>query len=337
MEKRIFSGIQPSGKPHLGNYLGAIQHWVRIQSEGECLFCLVDLHAITNGQSSPSLSSNTREMAAILLASGVDPQRSILFQQSAAPAHTLLAWILNCVARMGWLNRMTQFKEKTGKNRQAASVGLYAYPVLQAADILAYQTTHVPVGQDQKQHIELARDIAQKFNHDTESNYFTLPEPIISPTTSRVMSLRDGTVKMSKSDTSDYSRINLSDSADTISQKIVKARTDGGDIPSEPDGLAGRPEVANLVEIFAELSQASVDKICLEYAGQGFTVFKRELTELVLEHLRPISERAELLLSDTTQIDEVLRQGAIRANAIADPIVNKALELVGFYQPPNPG
>ena len=277
---RIVSGIQPTGNLHLGNYLGAIRNWVRMQNEnegGETLFFLADLHAITVYNDPAELTANTREMAAALLAAGVDPAKAILFNQARVPAHAELAWLLFCTARIGWLNRMTQFKEKSGKNREGASVGLFAYPVLQAADVLIYQTTHVPVGEDQKQHLELARDIATKFNTDFGTELFTLPDPIIPPAAARIMSLRDGTAKMSKSDPSDMARINLSDDADLVAQKIRKAKTDPEPLPESPDGLEGRPEAKNLVAIFAALGDESIESVLGRFAGQGFGAFKPAL------------------------------------------------------------
>lgn len=330
---RIFSGIQPTGKAHLGNYLGAIKQWEKLQNDGECLFCLVDLHAITVRDNAKNLSTNTREMAAILLATGIDPKRSILFQQSAVPAHTSLAWILSCTSRVGWLNRMVQFKEKSGKNREGASVGLLTYPVLQAADILAYQATHVPVGEDQKQHIELARDIAHKFNTEAKSNYFSIPEPIFPKGTARVMSLRNGLAKMSKSDPSDFSRINLSDDTDLIHKKIQKAKTDSDPIPSEPEGLKDRPEAKNLLEIFSSIRNENIESVCRQYGGQGFASFKREMAELLIATLNPITTRINSILSDSTMIDQVLTEGALKASELANPVINKAMEISGFYQP----
>lgn len=333
MTKRVFSGIQPTGNLHLGNYLGAIRNWVRMQDEAECVFCVVDLHAITVWQNPAELRAQTREMTAAILASGIDPQKSVLFNQSLVPAHAELAWVLNCVARVGWLNRMTQFKEKAGKDREGASVGLYAYPVLQAADVLAYGTTHVPVGEDQKQHIELARDIAQKFNNDYETELFVLPEPVIQGPATRVMSLRDGTKKMSKSDPSDMSRINLTDDTDTIVSKIKKAKTDPDLLPETMDGLEGRPEAQNLIGIYAALADMAPQAVLSEFAGKGFGAFKPALADLTVAKLAPIAERFRQLLADPAHVDSVLREGGAKADAIARPIVAKVYETVGFLKP----
>lgn len=330
MQGRIFSGIQPTSGIHLGNYLGAIRHWVRLQSAYECIYCLVDQHALTTLHSPEEMRANTREAAAALIAAGVDPQRSILFAQSAVPAHAQLAWVLSCVSPLGWLNRMTQFKEKSGKNREGASVGLYAYPVLQAADVLLYQTTHVPVGDDQKQHLELARDIATKFNLDTGTETFTLPEPTIPPTAARIMSLRDGNAKMSKSDPSDASRINLVDDADTIMAKIRKAKTDAEPLPSEAAGLEGRAEARNLVSIYAAMADESIDDVLARFAGQGFGAFKPALGELLVETLRPIATRLNQLKADPAAIDAALEQGAARASALARPTLDAAYAALGL-------
>lgn len=330
---RIVSGIQPTGNLHLGNYLGAIRNWVRMQNEnegGETLFFLADLHAITVYNDPAELTANTREMAAALLAAGVDPAKAMLFNQARVPAHAELAWLLFCTARIGWLNRMTQFKEKSGKNREGASVGLFAYPVLQAADVLIYQTTHVPVGEDQKQHLELARDIATKFNTDFGTELFTLPDPIIPPAAARIMSLRDGTAKMSKSDPSDMARINLSDDADTIAQKIRKAKTDPEPLPESPDGLESRPEAKNLVAIFAALGDESVESVLARFAGQGFGAFKPALAERLVERLGPIRARFLELKSDPTAIDAVLEAGAERARALAAPTLAGAYSALGL-------
>jgi tryptophanyl-tRNA synthetase len=327
---RVFSGIQPTGNLHLGNYLGAIRNWVTMQGVHECIYCIVDLHAITLRQDPKILHSSIREMAAALLASGIDPQRAILFPQSQVPAHAELAWVLMCTARMGWLNRMTQFKEKSGKDREGASVGLFTYPVLQAADILAYKATHVPVGDDQKQHLELARDIAAKFNTDMGAAFFPLPEPVIEGPATRVMSLRDGSVKMSKSDASDASRINLTDDADTIVQKIKRAKTDAEPLPSEPAGLAGRAEAANLVGLMAALTGQSVSEVLADYGGQGFGVFKPALAEVMVATVGPITERFSELRRDTTTLDAILADGAVRARAIAQPVLAQVHHMVGF-------
>lgn len=329
---RTLSGIQPTGNLHLGNYLGAIRNWVRMQDEmpGEKLYFLADLHAITVHNDPAELTANTREMAAALMAAGIDPAKAILFNQARVPAHAELGWLLFCTARIGWLNRMTQFKEKSGKNREGASVGLYAYPVLQAADVLLYQTTHVPVGDDQKQHLELARDIATKFNLDTGTETFTLPEPTIPPTAARIMSLRDGSAKMSKSDPSDASRINLVDDADTIMAKIRKARTDAEPLPSEPAGLEGRAEAKNLVSIYAAMADENVDQVLARFAGQGFGAFKPALGELLVETLRPIATRFGELKADPAAIDAALEDGAARAAALARPTIDAAYAALGL-------
>lgn len=329
---RTLSGIQPTGNLHLGNYLGAIRNWVRMQDDmpGEKLYFLADLHAITVHNDPAELTANTREMAAALMAAGIDPDKAILFNQARVPAHAELAWLLFCTARIGWLNRMTQFKEKSGKNREGASVGLYAYPVLQAADVLLYQTTHVPVGDDQKQHLELARDIATKFNLDTGTETFTLPEPTIPPTAARIMSLRDGTAKMSKSDPSDASRINLIDDPDTIMAKIRKAKTDPEPLPSEAAGLEGRAEAANLVSIYAAMADESVDQVLARFAGQGFGAFKPALGELLVETLRPIATRFADLKADPAAIDAALEAGAARAAALAKPTLDAAYAALGL-------
>jgi len=329
---RTLSGIQPTGNLHLGNYLGAIRNWVRMQDDmpGEKLYFLADLHAITVHNDPADLTANTREMAAALMAAGIDPEKAILFNQARVPAHAELAWLLFCTARIGWLNRMTQFKEKSGKNREGASVGLYAYPVLQAADVLLYQTTHVPVGDDQKQHLELARDIATKFNLDTGTETFTLPEPTIPPTAARIMSLRDGSAKMSKSDPSDASRINLIDDPDTIMAKIRKARTDADPLPSEAAGLEGRPEAKNLVSIYAAMADESVDDVLGRFAGQGFGAFKPALGEVLVETLRPIATRFVELKADPAAIDAALEAGAARASALARPTLDAAYAALGL-------
>ena len=329
---RTLSGIQPTGNLHLGNYLGAIRNWVRMQDEmpGEKLYFLADLHAITVHNDPAELTANTREMAAALMAAGIDPAKAILFNQARVPAHAELGWLLFCTARIGWLNRMTQFKEKSGKNREGASVGLYAYPVLQAADVLLYQTTHVPVGDDQKQHLELARDIATKFNLDTGTETFTLPEPTIPPTAARIMSLRDGNAKMSKSDPSDASRINLVDDADTIMAKIRKAKTDAEPLPSEAAGLEGRAEAKNLVSIYAAMADESVDQVLARFAGQGFGAFKPALGELLVESLRPMATRLTALKADPAAIDAALEDGAARATALARPTIDAAYAALGL-------
>jgi len=328
---RVVSGIQPTGGLHLGNLLGAILRWVRMQDEAQCLFFLADLHALTVDSDPTQLRANVREMAAALIASGIDPAKSILFAQSAVPAHAELAWILQCTARMGWLNRMTQFKDKSGKNKEGASVGLFTYPVLQAADVLVYNATHVPVGEDQKQHIELARDIAVKFNNDFDIELFTAPEPFIGGgTAARVMSLRDGSLKMSKSDPSDMSRINLTDDDDLIAQKIRKARTDPEPLPDDPALLAGRPEARNLVGVLAALSNESEAAILARFAGQGFGAFKPVLTEALVALLAPLRARLIELRRDTGQIDAFLAGGAERAAALAAPALSGAYRAVGL-------
>ena len=330
--QRIFSGIQPSGVPQLGNYLGALRNWVALQADNECIYCVVDLHAITVWQEPAQLANQTRELAASLIACGIDPKRHILFHQSAVPAHARLAWIFNCVARLGWLNRMTQFKDKAGKDRENVSAGLYVYPNLMAADIHAYHATHVPVGDDQKQHLELANDIAQKFNHDYGVEFFPRIEPLILGVATRVMSLRDGTKKMSKSDPSEQSRINLTDDADAIAQKIRRAKTDPEPLPSEVAGLEGRPEARNLVGIYAALADTDLDGALREHGGKGFGAFKEALSELLVAKLAPIASETRRLLADPGSVDAVLRDGAARAAAIADPIVAEAERLVGFLK-----
>ena len=328
---RVFSGIQPSGNLTLGNYLGALRRWVEMQDQGiETLYCIVDLHAITVWQDPPALARATREVAAAFLAIGLDPTRSILFNQSQVAAHAELAWVFNCVARLGWLNRMTQFKEKAGKDREASSVGLYAYPNLMAADILAYHGTQVPVGEDQKQHIELTRDIAAKFNHDYGVDFFPITEPVIEGVATRVMSLRDGTKKMSKSDPSDMSRINLTDDADTIAQKIRKARTDPEPLPETIAGLEGRAEARNLVNIYAAIAGKSAEAVVAEFAGKPFSVFKPALADLAVGHLTPITGRMKELMADPAEIDRILGKGADRAAAIAEPILARTYEIVGL-------
>ena len=330
---RVLSGVQPSGALHLGNYLGALKKFVDLQNRMECLFCVVDLHAITAWQDPALLAAQTREIAAAYLAAGVDPQKAIIFPQSAVPAHAELAWIFQCVARIGWLDRMTQFKEKTGKHKEGASVGLYTYPVLQAADILVYRATHVPVGEDQKQHLELTRDIAQKFNHDFDApGYFPLPEPLIEGPGARVMSLRDGRVKMSKSDPSDQSRINLTDDADAIAAKIRKARTDPEPLPESLEGLKDRPEAENLVGLFAALSGKTEAEVLGEYGGQGFgQSFKPALTELLVETLAPMSAEMARYAADPAQIDLILAAGAEKARILAEPVIEETKRRVGFW------
>ncbi len=332
-KNRIFSGVQPTGSLHLGNYLGAIRNWARLQDEFEAIYCVVDLHAVTAPHDPKELSRATREVTAGLIASGIDPTRSIIFNQSMVPEHAELSWLFNCVARLGWLNRMTQFKEKAGKNREQASVGLYAYPVLMAADILAYKATHVPVGEDQKQHLELTRDIAQSFNSTYGVDFFPLPEPQIFGSATRVMSLRDGTKKMSKSDESDYSRINMTDGADEIAQKIRKARTDPDPLPGTVDGLAERPEALNLVSIYAALEDIEIDQVIREYQGQGFSTFKKALADLAVVRLGPVGNEMKRLTAESGEIDKVLADGTERATQLSRPIVAEVREIMGFLDP----
>ncbi len=327
---RIFSGVQPTGDLHLGNYLGAIRNFVDLQNDYECIYCVVDLHAITVWQDPRELSHATREVTAAFIAAGIDPTTGIIFNQSQVAAHAQLAWIFNCVARLGWLNRMTQFKEKAGKHRENASVGLYAYPNLMAADILAYKATHVPVGEDQKQHLELTRDIAQKFNNDFGVEFFPMVEPLIFGEGTRVMSLRDGTKKMSKSDPSNQSRITFTDSADDIAKKIRRAKTDPDALPSDPDGLEGRPEAANLVGIYAALAGTTSASVLKEFGGRGFGDFKPALADLAVEKLSPISDEMRRLMADPVNIDAILADGADRACAIADPIRKEINDIVGL-------
>ncbi|MGL4280792.1 MAG: tryptophan--tRNA ligase [Albidovulum sp.] len=331
---RIFSGIQPSGGLTLGNYLGALKRFVEKQDEGiETIYCLVDLHAITVWQDPAKLRDQTREAAAGFIAAGIDPKRSILFNQSQVPGHAQLAWIFNCVARMGWMGRMTQWKDKTaGKNAEAESLGLFAYPSLMAADILLYHATHVPVGEDQKQHLELTRDIAIKFNHDYKVDFFPITEPVIEGAATRVMSLRDGSKKMSKSDPSDQSRINLTDDADTIAQKFRKARTDAEPLPDTLDGLKDRPEARNLVNIYAALADSTAEKVVTEFAGKGFGTFKPALADLAVAKLSPIATEMKRLMADPGEIDRILGDGADRANAIAEPILAKTFDIVGMIR-----
>ncbi len=328
---RIFSGIQPTGIATLGNYLGALRNWVALQQSGdECIYCLVDMHAITTFQNPAALRQQTYTMAALLLACGINPEQSIIFHQSAISAHARLGWIFNCVARMGWLNRMTQFKDKAGKDREAVSTGLFVYPNLMAADIHAYHATKVPVGDDQLQHIELANDIAEKFNHDFGVSFFPRIEPLILKETARVMSLRDGTKKMSKSDPSDQSRINMTDDADMISQKIRKAKTDTDPLPDNLAALAERPEARNLLGIFAAISGEAQEAILARFAGGGFGPFKNALAEALVAHVEPIVRRTRDYLTDTAELDRVLQAGAAKAAAIAGPITDEAERIVGF-------
>jgi len=329
--ERVFSGVQPTGNLTLGNYLGAIKRFVPMQDEFECIYCVVDMHAITVPQDPAQLAHATREVGAAYIACGLDPKRAILFNQSKVHAHAELAWIFNCVARMGWMERMTQFKDKSGKHKERVSLGLFAYPALMAADILAYKATHVPVGEDQKQHVELSRDIAQKFNLDFGvPDFFPHPEPVIQGAATRVMSLRDGTHKMSKSDPSDLSRINLIDDADTIAKKIRKAKTDPDDLPSDKDGLEGRPEARNLLNIYAALGDTSFDDALAHFGGKQFRALKEELTELTVEKLTPITDETRRLMDDWVEIDRILQDGADRASAIAEPIMKEVRQIVGF-------
>ncbi|MBN8973712.1 MAG: tryptophan--tRNA ligase [Rhizobiales bacterium] len=343
--QRVFSGVQPTGNLHLGNYLGAIVNFVKLQSSYECIYCVVDLHAITVPMSvwggPDELRRCTREVTAAFIASGIDPKTNIIFNQSQVAGHAELTWVFNCVARLGWLNRMTQFKEKAGKDRENASVGLYDYPVLMASDILLYRATHVPVGEDQKQHLELARDIAQKFNNDFSESiaanghnatYFPLPEPVITGPATRVMSLRDGSKKMSKSDASDYSRINLSDDADAIAQKIRKAKTDPEPLPSEEKGLESRPEADNLVGIFAALSGKPKADVLREFGGAQFSGFKSNLVDLAVAKLSPITTEMKRLSQDHAYVDSVLIDGGERANVIAEQTIKDVKDIVGFIR-----
>ena len=328
---RVFSGIQPSGGLTLGNYLGAMKRFVDMQATGiETVYCMVDLHAITVWQDPDKLRHATRELCAGFIAAGIDPEKSILFNQSQVAEHTQMAWIFNCVARMGWMKRMTQFKDKAGKNAENASLGLFGYPALMAADILVYHATHVPVGEDQKQHLELTRDIAIKFNNDYGVDFFPVTEPVIEGAATRVMSLRDGSKKMSKSDPSDMSRINLTDDADTISRKIRKAKTDPEPLPSEVKGLEGRPEARNLVNIYAALSDQSVDQVMADMGGKQFGEFKPALADLAVDKLAPISGEMARLMQDKAEIDRILAAGAERARAIAHPILQKTYKIVGM-------
>lgn len=328
---RVLSGVQPTGNLHLGNYLGAIRNFVALQESHECLYCVVDLHAITVFQDSAELAANTREVAAAFIAAGVDPKNHIVFNQAQVPQHAELAWVLNCVARMGWLNRMTQFKEKAGKDREKASVGLYVYPNLMAADILLYQATHVPVGEDQKQHLELARDIAQKFNNDFNAEgFFPQPEPLIQGPATRVMSLRDGSKKMSKSDPSDLSRITMLDSADEIAKKIRKAKTDPHELPENEAALDGRPEAANLLGIHAALAAHDLSTTIDAFAGQQFSVLKEALAELAIAKIAPIGDEMRRLNNDPGTVDAILADGAARARALAEPVMADVRKLVGF-------
>ena len=334
VSKLVFSGVQPTGNLHLGNYLGAVKRFVELQDANTmCIYCLVDLHAITNWQDPKELRQNTIEVTAAFLACGLRQENSIIFNQSQVTTHTELAWIFNCVARIGWLNRMTQFKEKAGKNRENASLGLYCYPTLMAADILAYHATHVPVGEDQKQHLELTRDIATKFNNDfNASDFFPVPEPIIEGPATRIMSLRDGAKKMSKSETSDMSRINLTDDSDSIRKKIQKAKTDPFEIPGEKKELVNRPEAENLLGIYATLANQSIEKTLEQFSGSDFKRLKDELSDILISELEPINKEIKKLLDQETYIVQILREGSERANEISQPILEKTREIVGFLK-----
>ena len=330
-KKRVFSGVQPTGNLHLGNYLGAIKNFVDLQNKFECVYCIVDLHAITNRQDPKELKSNVLETVASFIASGLKPEKNIIFNQASVAAHSELAWIFNCVARIGWLNRMTQFKEKAGSNKENASVGLLVYPNLMAADILLYKATHVPVGQDQKQHLELTRDIAKKFNHDFKcENYFPIVEPLIQKEISRVMSLRDGKKKMSKSDDSDYSRINLKDDKDLIDQKIKKAKTDTAPIPSMINELKNRNEAANLISIYSNINSVSIEKVLDEFGGKNFSTFKNKLSELVVDKICPIGNEIKKLLKDKNYLVGVLEKGAKKADLIAKTNLKEIYKIVGL-------
>src|SRR5215468_4721625 len=342
-KERVFSGVQPTGNLHLGNYLGAIVKFVALQEQYDCIYCVVDMHAITVWQDPAELKRNIREVTAAFIACGVDPKRHIVFNQSQVAEHAELAWVFNCVARLGWLNRMTQFKEKAGKDRENASIGLYDYPILMAADILLYKATHVPVGEDQKQHLELARDIAQKFNNDFGVTFFPLPEPQIFGAATRVMSLRDGSKKMSKSDTSDYSRINMTDDADAVALKVRKAKTDPHPLPGpaaltpqgapDPAKEAERPEAFNLLGIYAALSDKTLKEVVTEFAGREFSFFKQVLTDLAVATVGKIGAEMKRLMNDHAEIDTVLRDGAARARSLAEPIMREVEDIVGFLRP----
>lgn len=333
---RVFSGVQPTGSLHLGNYVGALKKFARLQHDHECLFCIVDLHAITLPVARDALADQTRHIAAAYLAAGVDPGKALVYAQSGVPAHMELAWYFNCVARMGWVQRMTQFKDKSGKNAEAASVGLFTYPVLQAADILAFKATHVPVGEDQKQHLELSRDIAAKFNRDFgeaagEPNFFPLPKPLIDGPGARIMSLRDGTKKMSKSDPSDASRINLTDDPDKIAKKIRKAKTDTGHVPGTVEALEGRPDIANLVGIYAALSDRTDADVLVEHEGSQFGPFKAALADVAVEALRPVSELMRRYLSDPDELDRILARSAEEARELSEPVMADVRRIIGFH------
>jgi len=330
---RIFSGVQPTGNLHIGNYLGAIRNWAKLQGDFDCIFCIVDLHALTVPQDPAMLRAQTREVTAAFIAGGVDPERCIIFNQSTVPAHSQLAWLLGCMTPLGWLNRMTQFKEKAGKQRDNASLGLYGYPVLMAADILVYRATHVPVGEDQKQHLELSRDIAGAFNRRFEAEFFPLPEPQIFGAATRVMSLRDGTKKMSKSDTSDLSRINLTDDADAVAQKIRRAKTDPHPLPDAAAGLEGRPEAENLLGIYAALTDQTLEQVVARFAGAQFSTFKEALAEVTVGVMGPIGAEMRRLMAEAAHVDAILRRGAERANAIAAANLAKVEDMMGLLKP----
>jgi len=333
MEKKIFSGVQPTGNLHLGNYLGAIKNFVKLNNddENDCVFCVVDLHAITVKQDPKELRNNIRETVATFVACGINPEKSIIFNQSTVSAHSEATWLLSCVARMGWLNRMTQFKEKAGKDKEKASIGLYSYPILMAADILLYDSTHVPVGEDQKQHLELCRDIAQKFNNDYGANeFFKVPEPLIQKEFSRIMSLKDGTKKMSKSELSDLSRINLKDDKDSIINKIKKAKTDTLPLPSGVDELNKRPEAKNLLGIYSSLTNSTLDKSVNEFEGKNFSEFKDKLSQVLVEKINPISQEIKKLINDKQFLDKILLDGHKKANIIASDKIKKMHEIIGF-------
>ena len=332
MRKKIFSGVQPTGNLHLGNYIGAIKHFVQLQNEkNDCIFCVVDLHAITVKQDPKILKNNIRETAAAFLASGINPEKSIIFNQSLVPAHSEGSWILGCIARTGWLNRMTQFKEKAGKDKEKASVGLYIYPILMASDILLYDATHVPVGEDQKQHLELSRDIAQKFNLDFNvENFLKVPEPLIQKSFSRIMSLRDGTKKMSKSDPSDLSRININDTDDQIINKVKKAKTDNDPIPEDDKNLNKRPELENLLGIYSSLNNQSLNKTINEFSGKNFSDFKKKLSDILVEKISPISKEIRKIHKEEKYIDDILNSGAQKAEKLARKKINDIKKIVGF-------
>ena len=330
-DKLIFSGVQPTGNLHLGNYLGAIRNWVDLQKNEKCIFCIVDLHAITTSENRTQILQNTREVAAAYLASGIDPNENIIFVQSNITGHSELAWFLSCHTPIGWLNRMTQFKDKAGKNKEKAPLGLYSYPVLMAADILLYKSTHVPVGEDQKQHLELSRDIAQAFNRFYNREFFPIPEPIITGKATRLMSLKDGLKKMSKSDPSDQSRINLTDSTDSIVKKVQKAKTDSDPFPSNTENLASRPEIKNLINIYSSMTELSVEEIINNYNDKDFKIFKNELSDILVERISKISEEMKKLMLDYKYLDSILENGSQKAGEIANKNVKDLKSLIGFF------